>query len=106
MILFLISDCIIIGLSIALLCYCKKIDKRFRTVINEEKNTPRVETLQVFVSKPIDNYFNGKVSLNTLNSFNKEKVADYFTQKLIEDNLIKINDRGDFYEATLTIVKE
>jgi hypothetical protein len=104
MILFLISDCIIIGLSIVLLCYCKRLDKRFRTVINEEKDTSRVETLQVFISKPM-NYYNN-VSINTLNAFNKEKVADYFTQKLIEDNLIKINDRGDFYETTLTIVKE
>jgi hypothetical protein len=51
------------------------------------------------------NYYNN-VSINTLNTFSKEKVADCFAQKLIEDNLIKINDRGDFYEATLTIVKE
>jgi hypothetical protein len=90
---------------ILLLCYCKKIDKRFTKIINNKKGIPTIETIQVFVSKPM-NYYNSNVSINTLNTFSKEKVADYFTQKLIEDNLIKMNDRGDFYEATLTIVKE
>ena len=104
MFLIFISVCIIIGLSIALLCYCKRLDKRFTTIINNTKDTQKVETIQVFVSKPM-NYYNN-ISINTLNTFNKEKVADCFTQKLIEDNLIKMNDRGDFYEATLTIVKE
>jgi hypothetical protein len=91
---------------ILLLCYCKKIDKRFIAITekDEPKGIPTIETIQVFVSKPM-NYYNN-VSINTLNTFSKEKIADYFTQKLIEDNLIKINDRGDFYEATLTIVKE
>lgn len=103
MILFLITDCIIIGLSIALLCLCRRYSKRFTTIVN--KNTPKVETIQVFVSKPTG-YICGTVSINTLNKYSKEKVAEFFTQKLIEDKLIKMNDRGDFYEATLTIVKE
>ena len=103
MILFLLSGCIIIGLSIALLCYCKRLDKRFTTIT--EKDTPSLETIQVFISKPMEPCY-GTVSINTLNTFSREKVADYFTQKLIEDNLIKINDCGEFYKATLTIVKE
>lgn len=103
MILFLIIDCIIIGCSIALLYYCKKFEKR--TIINEKKSVPTMETLQVFITKPMD-YFNNNVSIGIFNKYNKEKIADYFTKKLIEDNLIKINDRGDFYEATITIVKE
>lgn len=105
MILFFISDCIIMICLILLLCYCKRIDKRFTKIVNKEpKGVPTIETLQVFVSKPM-NYYNN-VSINTLNTFSKEKVADYFTKKLIEDNLIKMNDRGDFFEATITIVKE
>lgn len=103
MILFLLSDCIIIGLSIFLLYYSKKNEKR--TIINEKKDTSKVETIQVFVTKPMNPCY-GTVSINTLNTFNKEKVADYFTQKIIEDNLIKINDCGEFYKATITIVKE
>lgn len=105
MILFLISDCIIIGLSIALLCLCRRYSKRFTTTINGIKDIPKVETIQVFISKPTECFY-GTVSINTLNTFNEKKVAECFTQKLIEDNLIKMNDRGDFYEATLTIVKE
>jgi hypothetical protein len=91
---------------ILLLCYCKKIDKRFTKITekDEPKGVPTIETIQVFITKPM-NYYNN-VSINTLNTFSKEKVADCFTQKLIEDNLIKINDRGDFYEANLTIIKE
>lgn len=103
MILFLITDCIIIGCSIALLCLCRRYSKRFTTIVNGIKDVPKVETIQVFVSKPTDYY--GTVSINTLNTFNEKKVAECFTQKLIEDNLIKMNDRGDFYEATITIVK-
>lgn len=108
MILFLIIDCIIIGCSIVLLYYCKKYNKRFTTItkgISELKNTPRVETLQVFITKPMD-YFSNNVSIGIFSKHSKEKIAEYFTQKLIEDNIIKINDRGDFYEATITIVKE
>lgn len=104
MILFLISDCIIMICLILLLCYCKRLDKRFTKIINNTKDTPKVETIQVIISKPM-NYYNN-VSINTLNTFNKEKVADCFTQKLIEDNIIKMNDCGEFYKATLTIVKE
>ena len=100
---------ITIGCSVccfmALYCFCKNCYKKIESNFKELKDVPRVETLQVFVSKPRD-YFNGTVSINTLNSFNKEKVADYFIRKLIEDNLIKIEDRGDFYEANLTIIKE
>lgn len=102
MILFLISDCIIIGLSIVLLYYSKKNEKR--TIVNGNKDVPTIETIQVFVSKPTDYY--GTISINTLNSYNREKVAEYFTRKLIEDNLIKMNDCGDYCKATITIVKE
>ena len=104
MILFLITDCIIIGLSIALLCLCRRYNKRFTTIVNGNKDVPKVETLYVFVTKPTDYY--GTISINTLNSYNREKVAEYFTRKLIEDNLIKMNDYGDYCKATLTIVKE
>lgn len=105
----ILLNIITIGCSIscfmALYCFCKSSYKKIERDIKELKHTPKVEKLQVFVPKPM-HYFSSNESLSAFNKYSKEKVAECFTQKLTEDKLIKMNDLGDFIEATLTIVKE